>query len=241
MKRTAGFLILGCFLASFSSADPAQQYVKQFEKIYRKAVTLRATFLETYFENGEAVRSEAGVAYFRRPGKMRWEYNSPEKNLFLVDGKTAWFYVPEDHTVTKMPAKRSEDWRTPLALLAGEAKVSRICSKVEEHASEQPADKSLVLLDCGLRGSEKRSQQSSEEALSPDTTPAAVQFELVRATGELRRVIIHERGNSIVEFRFAQWEFNPPIPESSFQFHPPMGVAIVDGELGSAGGGQEKQ
>ena len=241
MKRVVAFLISSCFLASCLSADQAQQYVKKFEKIYRKASTLRATFLETYSENGEVVRSEAGIAYFRRPGKMRWEYNSPEKNLFLVDGKTAWFYVPDDHTVTRMPAKQSEDWRTPLALLAGEAKVSRICSKVEEHASEQPLDKSLVLLDCDLRGSGKRRQQSSEEALSPDTTPDAVQFELVCETGELRRVIIHERGDTIVEFRFAQWEFNPSIPESSFHFHPPMGVAIVDGELGSSGGGQEKQ
>jgi len=62
---------------------------------------------------------------------MRWEYERPEKDLFLVDGKTAWFYVPADHTVTRVPAKQSEDLRTPLALLAGEMKISRICARVE--------------------------------------------------------------------------------------------------------------
>src|SRR5256885_10000771 len=52
--------------------------------------------IERYTENGREVRSESGTAYFRRPGKMRWEYEAPEKNLFLVDGKTAW--RSEEHT-----------------------------------------------------------------------------------------------------------------------------------------------
>src|SRR6266403_4732969 len=98
--------------------------VQRMESRYRSARTLQATFLERYLENGNVVRVEAGIAYFRRPGKMRWEYQSPEKNLFLVDGKSAWFYVPADHTVTRVPAKDSSDWRTPLALLAGEMKIS---------------------------------------------------------------------------------------------------------------------
>ena len=62
---------------------------------------------------------------------MRWEYDSPEKKLFLVDGKTTWFYVPYDHTVTKAPVKESSDWRTPLALLTGKADLSRLCSQID--------------------------------------------------------------------------------------------------------------
>jgi outer membrane lipoprotein carrier protein len=69
---------------------------------------------------------------------MRWEYERPEKDLFLVDGKTAWFYVPADHTVTRVPAKQSEDVRTPLVLLAGQMKVSRICARVELADAEKP-------------------------------------------------------------------------------------------------------
>src|SRR6266852_7135936 len=107
------------FSLSLPSITVAQNVVTRLEARYHSARTLRATFLERYSENGHIVHTEAGFAYFRRPGKMRWEYNSPEKNLFLVDGKTAWFYVPADHTVTRVPAKESTDWRTPLALLAG--------------------------------------------------------------------------------------------------------------------------
>src|SRR5256886_14361833 len=83
----------------------AAAWASRMEARYRGAKTLQATFLERYAENGREVRTESGTAYFRRPGKMRWEYEVPEKNLFLVDGKTAWFYVPGDHTATRVPAK----------------------------------------------------------------------------------------------------------------------------------------
>jgi len=112
--------------------------VHALETRYRLARATKANFLERYLESGRVVRSEAGVAYFKRPGRMRWEYEVPEANLFLVDGKTAWFYVPADHSVTRVPARKSADMRTPLALLAGEAKVSRFCAHVAEAAGVQP-------------------------------------------------------------------------------------------------------
>jgi hypothetical protein len=92
---------LWIYLLAMPSAGDAAIYVKKFEARYRAEKTLQATFLERYTENGQMVRSEAGIAYFRRPGKMRWEYQAPERDLFLVDGKTAWFYVPSDYTVTR--------------------------------------------------------------------------------------------------------------------------------------------
>src|SRR6202171_2360830 len=81
---------------------------------------------------------------------MRWEYEAPEKNLFLVDGKTAWFYVPADHTVTRVPVKESTDWRTPLALLTREMKISRVCARVTLTSLEKPANPENVLLSCEL-------------------------------------------------------------------------------------------
>src|SRR6202050_3152587 len=119
-------------------AGDAAAYVKKFESRYRAEKTLQATFLERYTENGQVVRSEAGIAYFRRPGKMRWEYQSPERDLFLVDGKTAWFYVPSDYTGTRVTAKQSADWRAPVVSLAGEMKGSRGWARVELATTEKP-------------------------------------------------------------------------------------------------------
>src|SRR5262245_40916715 len=147
------------FLASLplQALEDLQIYVRQLESAYKRAHTLEAKFLQEYSEGGRVTRAEAGIAYFRRPGKMRWEYSAPENNLFVVDGRFAWFYVPADRTVSRVAARDSSDWRTPLALLAGEMKVSRVCSKVSM-AREQPMDASAVRIDCAVRGAEKESK-----------------------------------------------------------------------------------
>jgi chaperone LolA len=244
-------LVLWAVPVCLTAARPdSDSYVKAFEKRYRAAHTLQATFLERYTENGAVVRTEAGTAFFRRPGKMRWEYEAPEKDLFLVDGKTAWFYVPADRTATRVPAKQSGDWRTPLALLAGEMKVSRVCARVEQAPNEKSLSESNVVLRCQVRGASskeemRRGATSSAESRggpgaaasqeSPDSPVGSandvVLFEVDRQSGELARLIVRQSGGVEVEFRFENWHLDPPLPDSLFKFEVPTGVAIVNGEL----------
>lgn len=222
--------------AQTAPAVNAAHWVTLLETRYRSATTTQATFLERYTESGRLMRVEAGQAYFRRPGKMRWEYASPEKNLFLVDGKTAWFYVPEDHTVTRVPAKRSADWRTPLALLAGDMKVSRVCSRVEIAEQEKPVNPGDVVLACHLRGEPKtkatgRSATAHPDITDEDTKNTSVFLELAPDSGDLLRVLVRDQGGISLDFRFTNWRFNSSVAESAFEFHPPAGVAILNGEL----------
>jgi outer membrane lipoprotein carrier protein len=221
--------------AQTAPAANAAHWVALLEARYRAATTTQAAFLERYMESGRLQRVEAGQAYFRRPGKMRWEYASPEKNLFLVDGKTAWFYVPADRSVTRVPAKQSADWRTPLALLAGEMKVSRVCSRVTLAADEKPNNSGNVVLSCQLRGTPKAPKTNSASASSPedDSPPknTSVFLEIAPDTGDLVRVLVRDKGGISLEFRFENWQFNPVLPASAFEFQPPAGVAILNGEL----------
>jgi outer membrane lipoprotein carrier protein len=214
-------------------APDVKVLVSRLEARYRSARTLQATFLERYTENGRLIRVEAGTVYFRRPGKMRWEYDSPEKNLFLVDGKTAWFYVRADRTVTRVPAKESSDWRTPLALLAGEMKLTRVCEKIQ-FALDEPAESfGNTVLHCVLKGAEARTQEQSATAGVPDTTAArdVVYLEVVQSSGDLVRILVKSTGGVGIEFRFAGWQYNPQVADSLFHFTVPPGVAIVNGEL----------
>lgn len=229
---TALFFSFVLFLLPSANRNEAGELASRMEARYRSARTLQATFLERYLENGSVLRSEAGTAYFRRPGKMRWEYERPEKDLFLVDGKTAWFYVPADHTVTRVPAKQSEDLRTPLALLAGEMKISRICARVDLADSEKPLREGDTVLRCKARGEKKDAENvsRSDSVLGANGTDA-IFFEISRDTGELARLIVRQAGGVEVEFRFENWRFDPPLPETMFRFEPPAGVAIVNGEL----------
>ncbi|MGA2813618.1 MAG: outer membrane lipoprotein carrier protein LolA [Candidatus Acidiferrum sp.] len=236
MKRAAT-LCAGFFLAflvgnGVFAGDELSQYIAKFQNRYQLSRTSSATFLELYSENGQLVRSEAGTAYFQRPSRMRWEYDAPEKNLFLVDGKSAWFYVPADHTVTKVPAKHSADWRTPLALLAGDVKVSRVCSHVSLASSERSLLSGDVMLACQLRGQDPGNAAEQMADGQPATAKdAAVLLELAPQSGELLRVLVGGKGGVSIEFRFKNWNFDAPIPSTQFQFHPPPGVVILNGEL----------
>ncbi|MBS1867697.1 MAG: outer membrane lipoprotein carrier protein LolA [Acidobacteria bacterium] len=219
--RLALIFLLFVSVPPSPASDNASFFVKKLEDAYKHPRTLQAAFLQEYSEGGKTTRTEAGIAYFRRPGKMRWEYASPEKNLFVVDGKFAWFYVPADRTVSRVAAKQSEDWRTPLALLAGEMKVSRVCAKVEL-ADSQPSNPALARVACVIRGTEK----DVKSAAPHDTA----YFEIVRSTGELDKVVVASPSGVRMEMRFSNWKFDPPAGEQLFQFQPPKGVAIVDGD-----------
>jgi outer membrane lipoprotein carrier protein len=213
-------------IAPFAFAANVQTTVRALEAHYRHAHTLKAIFFERYSDGNGAVSAESGTVYFSRPGRMRWEYESPEQKLFLVDGTNAWFYVPADHTASRAKMKESSDWRTPLALLAGKADLSQLCRRIEpadqasadkDHAIEKPLSLGNAVLRCIPRES-----SSDNSAVLPD-----VVFE-VDPEGRLARVVIHDAGNAETEFRFGNWEEDLVIPEVKFHFQPPSGVSIVD-------------
>ena len=197
------------------------------ESRYTAAHTLQVAFMERYSESGRFVRSEAGTAYFLRPGKMRWDYQVPEKNTFLVDGKYVWFYSPADRTATRMPAKQSEDWRTPLAFLTTHMKLAKLCVKIEPQSETPRAENGNSVFRCELRNAEDRSAEGN--------VYKRVLFE-VSPEGELRRITVREEGGRELEFSFTGWKWNPQLDKSTFEFVAPRGVAIVDGVLSEAPG-----
>jgi outer membrane lipoprotein-sorting protein len=224
-----GLIWLGA--ASMAAGQDELRPVRLMERRYRAAKRLQATFLERYTESGRMVRAESGIAYFERPGKMRWEYAEPEHNIFLIDGKTAWFYVPADHTVTRVPAKRSGDWRTPLALLAGEMKVSRVCAKIEPVAQERAESAENAVFSCTLRGADSSKKSGAKDGADDAAGEAGtVLLEIGRESGELSRIVVRDEGGVGVEFHFARWQYDPPIAEALFHFDMPRGVAIVNAE-----------
>jgi outer membrane lipoprotein carrier protein len=204
--------------------NAADQTLHAFESKYQSASRLQATFLERYRENGKLVRVESGDAYFLRPGKMRWDYQAPEKNTFVVDGKYVWFYAPSDRTATRMPVKQSEDWRTPLALLTSHIKLSRLCSKIALAQDQKPDQPGDFLYSCKLR-----------EPADDASSAKPVLFEL-STQGELSRIVIPQEGGIELEFSFAGWHWNPVLDKAVFQFTPPPDAVIVNGLLPEAPG-----
>lgn len=216
----AASLLLSTTLLCPSSIVSSDARISRLEARYRRAKTLSSSFLERYWENGKQVRAEAGKAYFLRPGKMRWEYEAPEKTVFLVDGKYVWFYTPADHTATRMPVKQSEDWRTPIAFLTTGMRMERICSKVEPVDEPKAAAADAQMYGCALKGGEGKERFFFE----------------VSAGDELARILVPQEGGRMIEFDFGQWQWDPALPNTMFSFTPPLGTAIVEGVLPEAPG-----
>ena len=204
--------------------------VHALEARYQHARTLKAVFFESYTDGNGGIEADSGTAYFEKPGRMRWEYESPEKKLFLVDGKNVWFYVPADHTASHAKLKESSDWRTPLSLLAGKADLGRLCRQITaanpaanpsapSQPDERPTSAGNVVLRCIPR----------DASGGPHGPIRDVLFE-VNPQSYLVRITIREAGNARTEFRFGDWQQNLAIPEAKFHFQPPPGVQIVDEE-----------
>lgn len=207
----------------------ARAAVRALESHYAHARTLKALFFERYSDGKGAVQSESGTVYFSRPGRMRWDYESPEHKLFLVDGVNVWFYIPADRTASRARMKESSDWRTPLALLVGKADLSRLCGKVDivdpssataDGPDARPSEPGNTVLRCTPRSGSSESADASNllRKVFLETDPHAW----------LVRVVLRESGNIETEFRFGNWEENIPIPEAQFHFQPPPGVTVVD-------------
>jgi len=212
--------------ASAAAEKDVNSLRRELENRYHRARTLKAAFFERYSDGNGGIAAESGTVYFSQPGRMRWEYESPQEKLFLVDGTNAWFYVPADHTASRAKMKESSDWRTPLALLAGKADLSELCRKVDvigasesDDKGDEPLSVNNTLMRCIPRGNPPGPEGNFPYVLL-EADPAA----------RLVRVVIREAGNAETEFRFGNWEENVAIPEVKFHFQPPPGVAVVDEE-----------
>jgi outer membrane lipoprotein carrier protein len=234
-----GILAVSPATDSISQTVPsAKSLARLLEEHYRHPQTLRAVFLERYSEGQKQSRIESGTVYFKRPGRMRWEYDSPEKKLFLADGKNVWFYVPYDHTVTKAPVRESSDWRTPLALLTGKVELARLCSRVDL-IEQQGVPASHAVLRCWPKG-EKKAPAQTEPSQPVEGPPGDADFtevllEVDTSSGELARIEIRQPGGIELEYRFGDWQVDIALADDMFRFQVPAGVAVVDGSALSEG------
>jgi outer membrane lipoprotein carrier protein len=220
------WLALAAFAPSSSSSPPSsdvQAIVHAVQSRYDHTHTLFASFLERYTQGGRLAQVESGSVYFSRPGRMRWDYESPETKLFLVDGKNVWFYIPADRTASRARVRDSADWRTPFALLTGKLSLSRLCGRIElvgngSDSTAPAAGAAVQTLRCTSRAAEA----------GEDSAPFKEVLLGLDAQYRIVSVLIREAGDTETEFEFGNWEENPELPESKFHFEPPTGVAIVD-------------
>ena len=67
---------------------------------YEVTQDIQATFIQiALIKSIPQEKKSEGRVFFKKPGKMRWEYTDPEQQLLVSDGRTMWYYVAEDQQV----------------------------------------------------------------------------------------------------------------------------------------------
>lgn len=179
---------------------------------YNRLHTLQAEFTELYRGSG-IERTESGTLWLKKPGKMRWEYRSPKEKLFVSDGKTAWFYVPEDGQARKSSAKKLDDLRSPLAFLLGKTKLEKELRGLSLAPDIAPMQSNDTVLRGIPRGLE---DQIGEIVL--EVTPE----------NRIVRLIMQDVDGASTEYRFSDQKEDVVLGDSKFGFKPPGGTEIVE-------------
>jgi outer membrane lipoprotein carrier protein len=109
-----------------AAESPAAQLAQALQLKYDSIKDFSADFVHTY--QGGVLRkqlTERGHVLIKKPGRMRWEYQSPEKKLFVSDGVKIYSYVPEDNQVIVSPVPEGDRAGAPVLFLAGKGNLTR--------------------------------------------------------------------------------------------------------------------
>ena len=220
IRFSAVVLLVALPLTIGAVAGDVHSIAQGVDEHYNQLRTLQAEFTEVYRGSGME-RTESGTVWLakggmKKPGKMRWEYRSPREKLFVSDGRDAWFYVPGDRQVRKTAPRKLDDIRSPLAFLLGKSKLE----KELQGLSLAPDVTPLAAGDVVLRGVPQAMADRVSEILL-EITP----------DHQIARIVIDEVDGSTTEYRFSDPKENVEIPAARFDFTPPAGTEVVEGEL----------
>jgi outer membrane lipoprotein carrier protein len=210
-------LLVCLAMAATAAALPNVHAVAQaVDGHYNHLQSLQAEFSEIYQGSGME-RVESGTLWLKKPGKMRWEYRSPEEKLFVGDGKNAWLYLPGEKQVRKSSMKNLDDLRSPLAFLLGKTKLEKELETLSFAPDMQLWKPEDVMLRGVPRGMEDRISQVLLE-ITPDH--------------QIARILIHGTDDSITEYRFSDQKENLEVPDGKFRFIAPAGSEVVEENAG---------
>lgn len=178
------------------------------EKFLGNTQTLEANFQQTLrTRDGEVLQQTKGRFYLNRPGKFRWNYQSPYEQIIVSDGERIWIYDVELQQVTvqnQMAALPA----SPMALLEDSAKL---------HQSFEifPLDEQNGVYRLKLISKSKES----------DFAEIVVGLD---ANG-LRFMQLHDQFEQVTDVVFSDVSTNTKLSNEIFRFIPPEGVDVFGG------------
>jgi outer membrane lipoprotein carrier protein len=200
--------LLAALLAPAAPKTAAEFLARKIEERQSAAPDLVARFTQTY-RSGALGRTlvERGEVKVKRPGRMLWEYKTPEKKIFVSDGQKFYFYVPADKQVTVREQDSSRS--LPALLLSGKG---GLLSEFDASLETAPPGRSRLKLI----------------PRSPDPEIARVFLE-VDADHRIRRIEVEDAEGSLSAFDFDDIRENQGLSDRTFRFEVPRGVEVITG------------
>jgi len=196
------------------AAPTLDEAVSALEQAQRRVTDLKAPFRQSAHNKVMNQTVEArGTLYLKKPGRLRWEYQTPTPQEIVSDGTKLWIYTPELRQVNISAA--------PAALAGPAGSFLQGLGQVREHFDvrflnpAQPADsEGLVVLDL----TPKR----------PQPLMARLIVSVDPKSWLVRQAVIYDELQNTVTVRFGDTVVNSGLADALFVFVPPPGVAVVE-------------
>ena len=200
--------LLAALLAPAAPQTAAEFLSRRIEERQGAAPDLVARFTQTY-RSGALGRTlvERGEVKVKRPGRMLWEYKTPEKKTFVSDGRKFYFYVPAD----KQVIVREQDPARSLPALLLSGKGGLLSEFVASLEPGPPGRSRLKLVP-----------------RSPDPEIARV-FVEVDTDHRIRRIEVQDAQGTESAFDFDDIRENLGLSDRTFRFEVPKGVEVITG------------
>jgi len=190
-----------------NSSPTAEEVAAALQKKYDTIRDFTADFVHRY-EGGALRRSreERGTLFVKKPGKMRWDYKSPNEKQFVSNGTRLHQYFPADNRVVVSPAPEQD--QPAVLFLSGRGNLTR--------------DFNLTLLnDPGgawkLRLEPKKPQQEYDW----------LEITADRETFRIQALTVGERTGSRSTFTFSNFKENTGLADKLFEFSIPRGAEVT--------------
>jgi outer membrane lipoprotein carrier protein len=200
----------GASLASARQTPSAAEVASALQKKYDSVRDFTADFVQQA-EGGLLRRktTERGTLQVKKPGKMRWDYTSPEKKLFVSDGRKMYLYVPADNQVVVSDVPKADEATTAVLFLVGKGNLTR--------------DFTVSFTEGG--GADTWSLKL--EPKLPERDYDWLQLVVDRSTLRIRTLAAGDAQGGRSTFQFSNFKENVGLTDKPFDFKPPRGADVV--------------
>jgi outer membrane lipoprotein carrier protein len=187
--------------------------VARVQNRYDQAKDFQARFTQKYSRQVVGrVTVSTGQVHFKKPGRMRWDYDKPEARMFLSNGQVLWLYEPEEKQAFKQDLKTSQ-LPGALAFLMGKGKIG---------------DEFEVAWSNDTRWGRPEDYRLSLRPKQPQSTYKSIVFVVDAGDFAVRESVLTDQQGNVNHFAFSELKMNAKVSDEVFRWSPPAGVRVVD-------------